>query len=282
MNYPLLLAESGASKTEWVLLEPENLFWLGQTSGFNPNVQQRMALQKQLETEAPRVRPASVLFYGAAYSSFAYCEEMKGLLQAVYPGASIEVAHDLLGAARSVAADSPAVVGILGTGSSACQYDGHAIVEVRGGHGYLFGDEGSGAYLGKSLLQAGLNQLLKHQMVEDLEAFLGCRLLDFRNEVYRDPKPNVRLAELSHFLEAHRVAFQPLLLEGFVAFLTLHVQPLMAAEHLPWHAVGSIAQTFAPELVDACHNVGITAPGSIIKRPIEGLIRYHQQKLRST
>lgn len=275
----LLLAESGASKTAWAWLTETESCVLPATSGINPNVQPWAAIERLLATEAPAQIPTHVRFYGAALSEEDYRSAMQRLLKVRYPGASVSVAHDLLGACRAVAGDRPCLVGILGTGSSACRYDGTRVVELRGGHGYLFGDEGSGAHLGKSLVTAGLLHQLDPAIKTQLEDFVGMDLVAFRNAVYQDEHPNQRLARLSRFVETHRAKLKGILYASFTVFLKLHVQPLWMQQQGDWHAVGSIASVFETELREACRQAKMPEPASIVRHPLAQLMAYHAAQL---
>lgn len=273
----LLLAESGASKTHWVLLDAGAEVARTTTRGFNPNVQRQADIAQQLTDEAPQWSPNAVVFYGAALSRPAYQDMLARLLGQRYGLQAVAAHHDLLGAARSVGQRGPCTVGILGTGSSACAYDGTQVVRQLGGLGYLFGDEGSGAHLGKQLVAQALNGLLPEGQVKALEGWLSVDVRGFLAQVYQETKPNVRLAELTHFLAARRGAYRELLVSSFRQFLQLSVRPLWPSEApAPLSFVGSVAAIFEDELREACQLEGLAAPQAVVQHPIEGLIRFHQ------
>ena len=204
----ILIADSGATKTDWCLGEKTTDARVIQTQGINPFHQSAEHIYKVLTEELlPQLGEENhithIHFYGAG------CTPEKSVivkeqLQALSLDADIDVQSDLLGAARSLCGKEQGIACILGTGSNSCLYDGEKIIANVSPLGYILGDEGSGAVLGKRLV----GDCLKHQLPEHIcQAFLnetGLTPADIINKVYRQPQANRFLASLTPFLSAHR------------------------------------------------------------------------------
>lgn len=274
-----LIADSGATKTDWCIGENQSDYRIIHTQGINPFHQSREHIGKVLKEELlPQLEKqeeiSHIYFYGAG------CTPEKSLilkdeLQALFKQADIQVESDLLGAARSLCGKEPGIACILGTGSNSCQYDGEKIVANISPLGYILGDEGSGAVLGKRLV----GDCLKHQLPESIcHAFLqetGLTPAEIIDKVYRQPQANRFLASLTPFLSDHREApeIHELLLSCFSDFFKRNVMQY-AYEGAKVHFTGSIAWYFHEEVKEAAETLGIET-GKFIQSPIHGLIEYH-------
>jgi N-acetylglucosamine kinase-like BadF-type ATPase len=274
----LLIADSGSTKTNWRVCSPEGACTV-RTAGINPFMQEHNSIRKMLLKELlpylPEVPIDAIYFYGAGCTP-EKCPEMGALLQDLFPQtAVIEVASDMLGAARALCGHRPGVACILGTGSNSCLFDGKEIVEQVSPLGFILGDEGSGAVLGKRLV----GDLLKDQMGPGLkEAFLEEYQLTPANiirRVYREEYPNRFLASFTPFLQAHREepSVRALLLSCFTDFFRRNVETYKKPE-LPVHIIGGLTVSFAEEIEEAASRCGLQM-GNRITDPMEGLVRYH-------
>lgn len=275
----ILIADSGATKTDWCLGEKTTDARVIQTQGINPFHQSAEHIYKVLTEELlPQLGEEKhithIHFYGAG------CTPEKSVivkeqLQALFLDADIDVQSDLLGAARSLCGKEQGIACILGTGSNSCLYDGEKIIANVSPLGYILGDEGSGAVLGKRLV----GDCLKHQLPEHIcQAFLnetGLTPADIINKVYRQPQANRFLASLTPFLSAHREEpeIHDLLIDCFTEFFKRNVMQY-AYEGTEVHFTGSIARYFQEEVKEAAESLGIRT-GKFIKSPIHGLINYH-------
>ena len=153
----ILIADSGSTKTDWCLVDTENgINQSFQTKGLNPRFHTIESIYEELAANLlPKITNSvsHIYFYGAGCSSSHADLIVYAALQQAFPTAKIEIAEDMIGAARGVCGDQTGLVCILGTGSNSCLYDGKKIVEQMPNLGFLLGDEGSGAYLGKKVLQ---------------------------------------------------------------------------------------------------------------------------------
>ena len=275
----ILIADSGATKTDWCLEEKTTDACVIQTQGINPFHQSAEHIYKVLTEELlPQLGEENhithIHFYGAG------CTPEKSVivkeqLQALFLDADIDVQSDLLGAARSLCGKEQGIACILGTGSNSCLYDGEKIIANVSPLGYILGDEGSGAVLGKRLV----GDCLKHQLPEHIcQAFLnetGLTPADIINKVYRQPQANRFLASLTPFLSAHREEpeIHALLVGCFTEFFKRNVMQYEAKE-AEVHFTGSIAWFFQEEVKEAAESLGIHT-GKFIKSPIHGLTKFH-------
>ena len=183
----------------------------------------------------------------------------------------------MLAAARGLCGHEAGIACILGTGSNSCFYNGEEIVNNISPLGFILGDEGSGAVLGKLLV----GDILKNQLPPAIkEAFLkqfGLTAPEIIDRVYRQPFPNRFLASLSPFLAQHleEPAIRSLVLNSFIAFLRRNVMQYDYKQY-PVHFIGSVAHCYKEVLQEAAQTTGIQI-GKILQSPMEGLIQYHQQ-----
>lgn len=264
-----LIADSGSTKTSWRLNGRPI-----ETIGLNP-VRDSEEHIRQVIHSLPEAPVSRIFFYGAGCIT-PFKQAIAQALTDKFPGAAIEVESDMLGAARALCGHAEGLVGILGTGSNTCHYDGAAITRNVSPLGYILGDEGSGAVLGRRLV----GDLLKEQMPEQLKhAFLNQFQLtpaQIIENVYRKPLPNRFLASLVPFLQHHRQekAVHDLLIDEFGRFFRRNVA-LYHRPDLPLHLVGGIAATFQSEIQEVA-TARHCLMGQVLKTPIDALVRFHE------
>ncbi len=276
----ILIADSGSTKTNWRVCLPEDGFTV-RTAGINPFMQEddsiRKMLLEELLPQLSTVKIEAIYFYGAGCT----LEKIPGmcrLLGELFPGVIVEVSSDMLGAARALCGRQPGVTCILGTGSNSCLYNGKEITQQISPLGFILGDEGSGAVLGKRLV----GDLLKEQMEPGLkEAFLaeyGLTPAEIIQRVYREPYPNRFLASFTPFLRAHKgkECVRKLLLSCFDDFFRRNVLPYNRLD-LPVHLIGGLTVAFSEEIAAAAHSCGLNI-GNILSDPMEGLIKFHSEE----
>lgn len=278
----LLIADSGSTKTDWRLVRADGQARVIQTDGFNPYYQtvDQMAavLQAQLLPHIVNEPVTNVFFYGAGCSGPAVNPIVADALQMILPGLqTVIVNSDMLGAARAAAGHEPGIVCILGTGSNACCYDGKQIIRGIQSLGFWLGDEGSGGYLGKTLVR----DFFQERLPADLRAaFQNRYALDraaLLENAYQKPFPNRYFASFTPFLSEnithpHVVG---LVTDAFELFLTTYVKCFPEANQWPVHFVGSIAYYFAEPLHQAVQQTNLIM-GRIVKAPANRLIEYHK------
>ena len=277
-----LVADSGSTKTDWALISfdaPEICFsTLGLNPSLMPDNQIREILRMEVKSILGDVRPDEVFFYGAGCRKtiaplveYALCDELK-CKKAI-------VDTDMLGAARALCGNEPGVACILGTGSNSCVYDGNAIADNISPLGYILGDEGSGASIGKHFI----GDLFKRQYPKIVHEIFsndyGYSLDDVIQRVYRTPDANRFLASFAPFVKkcVYIPEVKDMVIEEFCSFIKRNVAGYAESKILPVNFVGSIAANFSSQLETAMDICGYKI-GKIKQRPIEGIIEYHKQQ----
>ena len=278
----ILIADSGSTKTDWVLLDNGQVLTQCQTIGFNPYFQTSSDIEHEIHAHLlPAIEKYhshidSVAYYGAGCSNEVNVNTVKKGMEGVFGKIATEINHDLLGAARALCGHESGIACILGTGSNSCLYNGKEIVENIISVGYLFGDHGSGACLGKSFIQNYFDgKLPEHLKIEFEEA--GYNREEILDNVYKRTMPNRYLARVSGFLAAHisDSYVKGIVKQCFASFFEVQVSKYTNSKNLPVNSVGSIGFYYKDLLEEAAHDKGFHI-GTVIKSPIEGLIRYHQ------
>ena len=276
-----LIADSGSTKTDWCLAEDGKILRQIKTDGINPVFLTDEELRNAMEDVARQLedtRPEAIHFYGAGCIPTQTERVRRALAHAFTSAGSVEAASDMLGAARGLCGHQAGIACILGTGSNSCSYDGKNMVANVSPLGFILGDEGSGAVLGKLLV----GSLLKNQLAPGLkEEFLERYALtpaDIIERVYRRPFPNRFLAGLSPFLAEHLEdeGIHRLVLDAFRDFLRRNVMQYDWRAH-DVHFCGSIAYHYKKILADAAALEGIRI-GQVVQSPMEGLVRYHSER----
>lgn len=292
----ILIADSGSTKVHWCLLTASGQCSDVFTDGINPLFQTTIAMQNSISNQLlPQIAPllwagtlTHIFFYGAGCTPEKKIFVQKAL-ETVFKKAEVHVESDMLGAARGLLGHNSGVACILGTGSGSCFYDGEKIDWCVPSLGYILGDEGSAAVLGKRLV----GDLLKNQLGDDLkESFFKeyeTSMADIIEKVYRQPFPNRFLAKLSKFCADHidDPRIHDLVYDHFVQFIRRNlVQYFQKSNDQISNAngvgfVGSIAYYYKPILEEAMRAEKLPL-GMVLKDPIEGLKEYHRSAIVPT
>lgn len=278
----MLIAESGSTKTDWRLVNEEGKIEQFITAGFNPFHQNSDSITEeitknllpQLKTEIKEVH-----FYGAGCSSESMCEIVEIGLKKCFPSAVLFVNHDLLAAARGLCGHEPGIAAILGTGSNSCMFDGKNITMNIPALGYILGDEGSGAYMGKRLLADYIIGKLPDKLATDLAEKSGLTKDNIFEAVYMKPLPNRFLASFGKFLfqRLDEPYVINLVRNSFVDFFDRYICRYPRYDELPVHFTGSIAFYFSKVLHDVANEKKVIV-GRIIETPAAALTLYHTGK----
>ena len=277
----MLIADSGSTKTDWcVILDNTPIKRIG-TKGLNPFFQSEEEIQQELThsllPQLPEGTIDSVYFYGAGCTPEKAPTLRRAIADSLPVVGNIKAYSDMLAAARGLCGREAGITCILGTGSNSCFYDGKEIVNHISPLGFILGDEGSGAVLGKLLV----GDILKNQLSPAIkEVFLkqfDLTVPEIIDRVYRQPFPNRFLASLSPFIAQHleEPGIRQLVLGSFIAFLRRNVMQYDYKQY-PVHFIGSVAHCYKEILQEAAQTTGIQI-GKILQSPMEGLIQYHQQ-----
>jgi N-acetylglucosamine kinase-like BadF-type ATPase len=277
----ILIADSGSTKTDWCVVENGVLVQQIFTKGTNPFFQSEEEISNEIATALlPELKTDefdAVYFYGAGCGFPDKIEIVhRAISKQLKVKGNVEVATDMLAAARGLCGREAGIACIMGTGSNSCYYDGENIVANVSPLGFILGDEGSGACLGKLMV----GDLLKNQMTPELkEKFLkqfNLTPADIIDRVYRKPFPNRFLASLSPFLaqNINEPCVHELVLNSFKAFFKRNIMQYENYQNLKVNLIGSVAFYYKEVLAEAAEAMGIQL-GTIIQSPMEGLIKYH-------
>ena len=278
----ILVADSGSTKADWVLVPENGEKVYVSTRGFNPVVHPVDLLHNEVQTLSqdllPKANVTEVHYYGAGCWDFRRKKVIFDCINNAWPGAQVEVMHDLLGAARATCGDEPGISCILGTGSNTCLYDGKDVTDNVTNLGYLLGDEGSGSHLGKSFLRSYFYRELDDDLNDAFENYTTTDRMTVINSVYESEMPNTYLAGFTRFMgeHTHHPLIQKIVFTSFAEFLDRHVRKYRGHLELPVHFIGSIAFHFKEILLAALHERDLTA-GRFIHKPIEALADYHSR-----
>lgn len=278
----ILIADSGSTKTDWVLVDKKDIVYEYQTAGINPYFQSTEEIVTDLKfnliPQITRFPVEALFFYGAGCAFSDKQKIVANALNEFYKNIPISIESDLTGAARSLCQESPGIVSILGTGSNSCFYDGGKIVKNVSPLGFILGDEGSGAVLGRQLASDCLKNQLPQHIIDRFFKRFDLTPAEILDKVYKEPFPNRFLATLTPFLReelAEPEIFQ-LVYSGFSSFLKRNIKQY-AYTDFELHCVGSVAYYFENILRTAAIDEGLRL-GKIEKTPMKGLIAYHRKK----
>ncbi len=276
-----LIADSGATKAEWCLLDNSRKKTI-RTQGISPyflNAEQiHKVLLKELCPILKKTKIDEVYYYGTGCANPANAKLVKRAIQKTFPGAFVEVTHDLMAAARSLCGNQKGIASILGTGSNSCYYNGRKILRNSPGLGYVLGDEGSGAYLGKKVLQYFLYETFDEELTLKFEKEFNTTTVEILENVYKKPLPNRYLASFAIFLAENRGHYmiENIIEDGLNDFFFNHLKRYRETSLMPVSFVGSIAYGFRDVLQELCQTYKFEL-GKVIKNPMEGLIDFHSR-----
>lgn len=283
-----LIVDSGSTKTSWCFaFLPDTKSADGArtvtTEGLNPAVMSAEEVEEKiakalnhclqsLSISAADVE--NVFFYGAGCIA-GRAGVVSESISSILVDAKIYVADDLLGAARALCGHKSGIACILGTGSNSCLYDGKNIVAHTPALGYVLGDEGSGAVLGRKFLNAVLKQTLPENIRKRFLQESGLDMAEVINRVYRSPAPNRFLASMSKYIHGYldEKEVRDIVIDNFEDFIRNNILAY-GDKFRTINVVGSIAYHYKEQLTEAASRNGFQI-GKIIKIPIEGLIEYH-------
>ena len=275
-----IIAESGATKTDWRLITDDGQVIEASSAGLNPSVLDAEQIREIIAPVMPVLNPDGkavheIYFYGAGLVSAAVAAPLADVLSMWYPFAEMQFHSDMLAAARALFGNGSGVVAIMGTGSNSCLYENGQIVRnIRPG-GFILGDEGSGAALGKAVISDFIKGLLPESVEND---FMKEYNLDYQKivqRVYKEPAASAFLASFAPFIlgrveEPYIRTMVESVLEAFVqrSLARYHQSPLKVG------VVGSFGCACESFLREAGIRHGLEFTG-FLKSPIDKLVEYH-------
>ncbi|MEO6868351.1 MAG: N-acetylglucosamine kinase [Ginsengibacter sp.] len=274
-----LIADSGSTKTDWCLLKnnkPHFFSSQGLSPYFVNEEQMTFIIGNEVLPLIGKNNVNEIYFYGTGCKDKQNASWVKKVLQKLFINAIIVIDHDLSGAAKALCGHDKGIACILGTGSNSCYYNGTRIVSNSPGLGYVLGDEGSGAYLGKKVIQHYLYDIFDTDMRARFDARFVTTSSEILNHVYKQSLPNRYLASFAIFLAENRGHYmiENIIEDGLNDFFFTHIIRYKESLKLPVHFTGSVAFGFRDVVSDLCNGYGLQE-GNIFKSPMEGLVRYH-------
>lgn len=274
-----IIAESGSTKTDWVVINQNNVLLNISTAGFNPTYYAAATLETGIKEVTPSLlasRVKQIYFYGAGCSSEASKTLVLEIFRKYFKKSNIEIQHDLFGAARALFGKSSGIASILGTGSSSCLFSNNQIISAIPSLGYLLADEGSGVHIGSELIKAFFyNDFpgeLKNQFVDDFKI----ETHSFITKLYAREKPNAYIASFVPFAVEHKdhPFIREMIKKTFRHFFRENTLKYEAYQNYNLGFSGSVAYLFQEYLMEVAKEFGLSI-SKVIKSPIEELKKYH-------
>ena len=276
-----LIADSGSTKCEWVLLnngKKKTIMTSGISPYFMTSEQVAELIKNQLLPKLKNIEVEQVHYYGTGLGNPDNVALIKQAFKQVFKGVKINLYTDLLAAARALCGTTKGVACILGTGSNSCYFNGRKIVKNSPGIGYVLGDEGSGAHLGKKVIQHFLYNTFDEDLRSRFDAQFETNSKEILDNVYRKPLPNRYLAGFAIFLADNRGHYmvENILEDGLNDFFFNHLNKYRESWTNPIHFIGSIAFGFKDVIKELCNSYELEL-GKVMKAPMDGLIAFHKE-----
>lgn len=279
----ILIADSGSTKTDWRLMNGSTEVSQVKTKGFNPYYQDLDEMVYEIKSRLVPVygktNIETIHFYGAGCSTKERQKKITDALSPYFSTTEIIVQSDLIGAARASSGDKPGIVCILGTGSGSCLYNGKKVDMTIPSLGFILGDEGSGAWLGKSMVTDYLRGHMPKKVIETINQKLHIDKETILEHVNHKPMPSRYLAGFAEFISENidQTYFYQLMFDSFTAFAKNYIIRYLNYTEYKCHFVGSVAFHNQQLLEHVAKYTGFKI-GNIIQSPIDGLTKYHSKK----
>jgi len=277
-NMIKIIADSGSTKCDWALLMPGGRIERFQSPGINPSTSAPVLDEMQDSQIIKAIESADEIhFYGAGIVD----DYTKGLVKSFLrnfhkKNAILHVNEDMLAAARACLGNQKGFVGILGTGSNSCFYNGRSTTNILPSLGYLISDEGGGTRLGVAVLKAYFYNQMPEQKVKEFEGKFEFDKSKIIYNLYKTGETNRYIASFDSILDSENDEWsRKIVTQNFREFLKIRIQSHPEWSRYPVHFVGSIAYVHAGVLREVCGLMSIES-GEIIKAPMGNLIEYHR------
>lgn len=281
----ILIADGGSTKADWILLDKSGVqIFKTRTEGLNPEILSADLLKSRIlsnqEIISYKDKVTEVYFYGAGCGTERLTSLLKSIFESFFLNAEIVVKEDTYAAVYAVTT-KPGIVCILGTGSNSCYFDGKNVDVRVPSLGYILMDEASGNYFGKKLIRDYYYQKMPKLIAKQFEEQFDLNADTIKRNIYKEENPNAYLANFAEFIfKNERTSyFNKVLRKGIKDFFKNRILPYSESSHVPVHFVGSIA-FFSQDIIAEIANYHLIKIGKIIRRPIDGLIEYHREKIR--
>mgnify|MGYP000340132855 CR=1 FL=1 len=276
----ILIADSGSTKCAWAICNTDGkILSIHKTSGFNPKYNTFESITSELNMSnlnSIKTEIKEVYFYGAGCSSESKNIIIREPMQSFFSNAKIVVKHDIEAAVKATYNGTPIISCILGTGSNSCFFDGVKIQENAPSLGYILGDEASGNYFGKRLINLYVNNILPKNLIEKFENWTAERKGDIIENIYSVQRPNLYLATFFRFMVENKEEeiFDTIFRDGVQYFFDLHIKCFNNYKDYPLTFVGSVAFYLSDYIKEIAKKEGIQVQ-EILQSPIDNLVKEH-------
>lgn len=279
----IAIIDGGSTKCDWMILENSGKLNLKTTTlGFNPNITNTDFISQEIDKNEElfflKNHIEKVFFYGSGCGTEHNAKKVETEFIKTFPEAQISIKEDMTAAAYSAYNGNPAIVGILGTGSNSCFFDGEKIRTDLPSLGFLIGDEGSGSALGKHLLRRFFMKKLPKDLEEDFIQTYRLTIEDAIKNMYHNPRANAYLGEFNKFIADRKKHpyFQNMVFDELKNYLDYQVLPYPEAGEVEVNCIGYIAFIYEDILRSAAAELNLTI-GKVVQKPIESLVDYHKK-----
>ena len=281
----ILIADGGSTKADWICLDISgNQVFKTRTNGLNPEILNADSILQRLEENIDisncKNEITEVYFYGAGCGTERMTILLNAIFESFFINAKIVVKEDTFAAVYAVTT-KPGIVCILGTGSNSCLFDGVNVESRVPSLGYILMDEASGNYFGKKLILDYYYGKMPSELAKQFAEQFNLDADTIKKNIYKEENPNAYLAKFVEFIlrNERTVYFNKMLREGMKEFFENRILKYPESKNLPVHFVGSIAY-FAQDAIKDVARLNMIELGNIVRRPIDGLIEYHREKIK--
>ena len=283
----ILIVDSGSTKTDWIGIDDSGkVIFESQTLGLNPQVLDRNIIKERIVNNYDlykyRKDIDELYFYGAGCGTEPPRVLIKKVFEDVFINANeISVKEDTYAAIYATSTSGKkSIVCIIGTGSNCTYFDGNDVLQKVTSLGYILMDDASGNYFGRQLLRDYYFNRIPEEISKKFESEYDLKAETIKDKLYKQPNPNTYLAKFAKFLINNKDSeySQTLIRKGFQSFIERQILQFSDAKEVLIHFSGSISFYLKEELELCLKEYGLSA-GNIIRRPIEGLLKYHQKSL---
>ena len=282
----IFVVDSGSTKTDWIALDNSGeVLFSTQTLGLNPQVLPSAILTERIinnyELYQNREKVSHVHFYGAGCGVDSPARRIEKVFKEIFTSSKFSILEDTYAAVyASTEPNTPAIVCIIGTGSNCTYFDGINIEQRITSLGYVLMDEASGNFFGKQLIRAFYFKTMPEDLAKKFEEEYDLSPDQIKENVYRKENPNTYLAKFAQFIVKNKEVFEmkSIIEDGLQRFISHQILQFENAKDVPIHFIGSIAHYLKDEIDIALKRNGLRL-GNVVRRPIDGLVQYHQKLL---
>ena len=283
----ILIVDSGSTKTDWIAIDTKGeIQFETQTLGLNPQVLSNYIIEERVvnnyDLYQNRKLVTHIYFYGAGCGTEPPRVMIKEVFQSIFKSAEILIKEDTYAAVYATAEpNKSSIVCILGTGSNCSYYDGTKLIQKVTSLGYILMDDASGNYFGRQLLRDYYFNSIPEETAKKFKDNYDLDAETIKNHLYKKPNPNTYLAKFARFLIENKDSeyAQMLINKGLKLFIDKQILQFNDANDIPIHFIGSISYYLQDELKELFNEYGLSY-GKILRRPIDGLLKYHISKLK--